>query len=550
MCIGTTLTSVLFNQEIIHILYLDNHVIYLNIIMVQGACLLAGFITISACIKHVSADRNETHNNEEKILILGAGISGISAAKTLHDQGYTNIEVLEGSNRVGGRVKSVNLSGYAVELGAQWIYGAGSNPMVKLASEYNLDFKLGLDTWTLRDDLGNDLTENGYEEYKKLVQALGDLHVFSTEMRNNGTSDMTAEALLRFCGWSPDSVVADAVEAAFIDAEFGRESPSISGKYMNHHNVFREHGDDSWFIVNDTRGYEYIVEKLKDSFLPKDDKRMVFNKKVTHIENWDVKDSMVKVYTDDGTLFEADYVIVTFSLGVLQSRNVTFSPPLPDWKLVAIDKFGVGLYMLMYFKFSTSFWDNTTWIVHVTERHGEYFGWFNMNYIFPGCNILQLQLAGAEAKAADRMEDSKLTTKAMEVLRAMYPLANVSEPENFITSRWMSDPLDFGAFSYWTPSFTLKDMDDLGQRIGNLYFAGEYINKTNHGYVHSAYTSGISAALELMACIEDNSLCQDREITKEAENKCTVNDGNGMTQYLYRVFVLVIIAVQMKIIML
>ncbi|XP_045170937.1 uncharacterized protein LOC123533359 [Mercenaria mercenaria] len=162
-----------------------------------------------------------------------------------------------------------------------------------------------------------------------------------------------------------------------------------------------------------------------------------------------------------------------------------------------------------------------------------------MNYVFPGCNILLLHLAGAEAKAADRMEDSKLIAKAMAVLRAMYPLANVSEPENFITSRWISDPLTFGAFSYWTPGFTLKDTDDLGQRIGNLYFAGEHINKTNYGYVHSAYTSGISTALELMACIEDNSLCKDRVLTTEPENKCT-SDGNGMKQHLYRVLVLLI----------
>lgn len=55
----------------------------------------------------------------------------------------------------------------------------------------------------------------------------------------------------------------------------------------------------------------------------------------------------VNVTLTSGEHFEADYVLTTFSLGVLQNDDVIFDPPLPDWKQEAIQ----GMTMV----FSTSF---------------------------------------------------------------------------------------------------------------------------------------------------------------------------------------------------
>ena len=43
--------------------------------------------------------------------------------------------------------------------------------------------------------------------------------------------------------------------------------------------------------------------------------------------------------------FKGDAVLVTLPLGVLKQQNppaVNFNPPLPDWKLQAIDRMGFG----------------------------------------------------------------------------------------------------------------------------------------------------------------------------------------------------------------
>lgn len=46
-------------------------------------------------------------SGKPRIIIVGAGISGISAAARLIDSGFTDIKIFEAENRIGGRVYSV-----------------------------------------------------------------------------------------------------------------------------------------------------------------------------------------------------------------------------------------------------------------------------------------------------------------------------------------------------------------------------------------------------------------------------------------------------------
>lgn len=71
------------------------------------------------------------------VLIVGAGLSGLYAARTLHRLGL-KIRVLEARDRIGGRVLSQKLAnGGTVDLGGQWI-GPGQHRMYQLAHEYGL----------------------------------------------------------------------------------------------------------------------------------------------------------------------------------------------------------------------------------------------------------------------------------------------------------------------------------------------------------------------------------------------------------------------------
>ena len=78
--------------------------------------------------------------SKKKVLILGAGVAGITAAKTLHDKGIDDFLVLEGQDYIGGRMKNVPFAGLAVEEGANWIhyYDEEDNPMKALKNKHDL----------------------------------------------------------------------------------------------------------------------------------------------------------------------------------------------------------------------------------------------------------------------------------------------------------------------------------------------------------------------------------------------------------------------------
>lgn len=63
-----------------------------------------------------------------QIIIIGAGISGLAAAKTLKENGLT-VTVLEGRDRIGGRVwTDRSIPGESLDMGASWIHGVDGNP--------------------------------------------------------------------------------------------------------------------------------------------------------------------------------------------------------------------------------------------------------------------------------------------------------------------------------------------------------------------------------------------------------------------------------------
>ena len=64
-------------------------------------------------------------------IVIGAGMSGVTAARLLADAGL-RVLVLEARDRIGGRMKSDRSAGFAVDLGASWIHGIEDSPLWEL----------------------------------------------------------------------------------------------------------------------------------------------------------------------------------------------------------------------------------------------------------------------------------------------------------------------------------------------------------------------------------------------------------------------------------
>ena len=57
-------------------------------------------------------------NASRHVTIIGAGIAGLAAARTLADAGAT-VELIESSDRIGGRVASDTVGGFTLDRGFQ-----------------------------------------------------------------------------------------------------------------------------------------------------------------------------------------------------------------------------------------------------------------------------------------------------------------------------------------------------------------------------------------------------------------------------------------------
>ena len=70
-----------------------------------------------------------------EVLVIGAGIAGLTAARDLAVDGY-DVAILEARERIGGRIWTSHELGLPADLGASWIHGFEDNPIARLARRH------------------------------------------------------------------------------------------------------------------------------------------------------------------------------------------------------------------------------------------------------------------------------------------------------------------------------------------------------------------------------------------------------------------------------
>ncbi len=71
------------------------------------------------------------------VIVVGAGVAGLGAARHLADQGI-DVVVLEARDRLGGRTHTIEFDGVPLDAGAAWIQQFSKNPLGRLAEALGL----------------------------------------------------------------------------------------------------------------------------------------------------------------------------------------------------------------------------------------------------------------------------------------------------------------------------------------------------------------------------------------------------------------------------
>ncbi|XP_023179435.1 spermine oxidase-like isoform X2 [Drosophila hydei] len=117
---------------------------------------------------------NSVYKCEPRILILGGGVAGLACAVELKTNGYNNVRIVEMSDRIGGRVKTLKFADNYVDMGAQWVYGQKGNVVYQMVKELNIleksDDTLKNINW-IRSN-GDELSKSVVEEMLNLISTI------------------------------------------------------------------------------------------------------------------------------------------------------------------------------------------------------------------------------------------------------------------------------------------------------------------------------------------------------------------------------------------
>jgi len=269
--------------------------------------------------------------------------------------------------------------------------------------------------------------------------------------------------------------------------------------------------DGSHFMIKG--GYSKLViaytEKLQDVL-----KKMHVVSKVEYNDNGVQVSGVYEDSTGRKPFVEkGDICICTVPLGVLKwsilktedpSTKIKFDPPLPKWKISAIERMGFGSLNKLVLLFDKIFWDPNEEIFarmsETTEARGECFQFFAV----PKAPVLIALIAGAAANIPDgQIAENLLVNRTMLFLRQTFP-GCPPQPVDHLLTKWHKDRFSRGCYSYISVDSSDKDHEELAEPIVDsngkprLLFAGEHTICRWPSTVHGAILSGMREATRVV----------------------------------------------------
>jgi monoamine oxidase len=428
--------------------------------------------------------------NDVDVLVIGAGLAGLTAARELTRAGVT-VTVLEGRDRIGGRIYTDERFGKRLELGGNWLHWVQPHVWAEV-TRYGLRVGRGPkseETYWIADG-----------EVKK-----GDLAGFM-ELIDHGMQALVGESgkiLPR-----PDQVATDAefasadrltLQEALDKLELSdAERDANEAAWVGHCNGpldqvgfsaalrWTAATSGSWQVMHEASSIYRLEDGnvgLANAIAGDIDGEVRLNTPVTRIEH---DETGVRVHTEAGDVYGAGRAVLTAPLNVLHELDI--QPPLSSVKREASRRGtasqGLKLWIRVkgpikpFFAYSTQ--DHPLSVVR-TE--------------FIGDDDAVLVSFGADATRldADSIEDVQ---QALSVWRDDLEVLEVTSHD------WNTDPFAKETWLIHRPEAYTRSQTELRRPEGRLHLAGADIANLWGGFFDGAIESGLTVAREVAAALE------------------------------------------------
>lgn len=416
-------------------------------------------------------------SSSARVLVVGAGMAGLSAAHELRQRGMDAV-VVEARDRLGGRTwTDFGFADVPVELGAEFIHGPN-------VSTWRWVESLGLRTvlWTKTHDSMVRLADGAWLPMDEARARYPDFDVTRSwnlpDLPPRPNEDWRSY-LLRL-GFTRDQLLyvkrsyanACGESMRFLSAPAMLES--IRGNFEN--------GIGDYRILD---GYGALVEGMRRDL----DVRL--NAPVALVAH---DAAGVSLTLDGGETLEGDAAIVTLPVGVLQSGLVTFAPDLPERKTTALRGLRMGPVIKLVFRFDRAIVPSHVCAVYSAENPPM---WWSPSFGHGvECHVWSAFVSGDWAMELLSLGDQGALDAALDALRTELGRDDFRVVDARLVS-WPDDPYSCGGYSFVLPGHD-GARKLLAEPTPPLFWAGEATEPEGRAAtVHGAIESGIRAAHEV-----------------------------------------------------